>query len=82
MSGLLDVPRLARDVLRRYAIDRVEQKLPVAWVSEDGFQRSAVARDDKATNKWLVSSDQSESFWSKAHVLDELRNARAIEVSE
>ena len=77
---LLDIPHLARDVLRQYAIERVAAKLPVAWVSDDGMQRTARPDDGKFTGAWRVVADRWEGHHREEWLIAELAKARAIEV--
>lgn len=81
MSDLLDVPRLAVDVLRRYTLDRVEQKLPVTFYVDSHRWRAEPA-DYKAPDRWLVRAPSAESYLTKGAVLDYVREADAFEVLE
>ncbi len=81
MTTLLDVPRLARDVLRHYAAMRVEDAQPVTWY-EDGMMREATPAPYKGPDRWLVQADRWEQHWTKASVLDALSKADAVEVIE
>lgn len=78
---MLDIPGMARDVLRRYAADRVSQSLPVCWYS-DGLRRSAVPRPDKRPGAWLVSSANWETYYDAEQLTRELETADAVEVMQ
>ena len=81
---ILDIPNLAKAVLKQYALERVDNELDVAWYS-DGVRRSATYRPDKYIGAWLVytiarSGGAYESYYPKAYVVDEIKSADAVEV--
>lgn len=79
MTDLLDIPRLARDVLRRYAIQRVRERAAVIWF-EDGMHRMASPRTDKGPDRWLVCGEHWAQWWTTDQLIRAIATADAVEV--
>ena len=78
--ALLNIPELARDVLRQYAAERVEAGLPVAWLSVTGDRWYAKPDPGKGPDAWRVTTARWEFCYPRAFILTALAESRAVEV--